>query len=99
MNQVAWFLWFFAASMVAIVASIALYARAREWLTDWHDDGVARSERRVVAYLREQSRIADIVGRCRYLSELGREQEKYAAAVLDETAAEISEGAHNRVKS
>lgn len=54
--------------------------------------------RRVSAYLREQSRVAEVVGSCKFLSELGREQEKYAAAVLEESAAEIAECHHLRVR-
>lgn len=60
-------------------------------------DSASVERKRVSQYLRGQSRIAETVSKCRYLSDLGREQEAYAAAVLEETAAEIAELAHWRV--
>lgn len=57
-------------------------------------------ERRLTeAYLREQARMAESVSKYGLLGARGSDQEAYAAAVLEETADEISERRHHRVQS
>ena len=53
------------------------------------EDAVARERHRVSTYLRHQAMMAETVSKCRYLSAHSRDQEGYAAAVLEESAHEI----------
>lgn len=53
------------------------------------DDAVLIERHRVSSYLRQQAHMAEVVSKCRYVSQRGRDQEGYAAAVLEETAWEI----------
>lgn len=81
-----------------ILVVIALWLEHKERVLDAAELAEDRDIQRVCRYLREQSRIAETVSTCRYLSESDRASERYASAVLEETAEELAEGAHKRVR-
>ena len=74
---------------IAVLAALAL---------DYHRrlvrESAERECRRISAYLRKQANTAEIVSKCKFLSERSRDQEGYSSAVLEELAFEIDAKAH-----
>lgn len=85
-----------------VLFALALWLEHKERVRDAAELAEDRDIQRVCRYLREQSRISETVSTCRYLSDSDRANERYASAVLEETAEEtaeeLAEGAHKRVR-
>lgn len=81
-----------------ILCALALWLEHKERLRDAAELAEDRGIQRVCRYLRDQARISETVSTCRYLSETDRANERYASAVLEETAEELAEGARKRVR-
>lgn len=88
---------FLIACMVGLCVLLAWYEH-RFRLGEAVEREVMKERRRVTAYLRRQAHMAESVSKCAYLGSVGQGEERYAAAVLDETATEISECAHHQVR-
>lgn len=83
-----------AIACLALPVVAALIVFHRSTVEHAVDTAVLRERRRVSAYLRRQAHIAEQVAKCTELGSRGQAEERYASAVLDETAREIDEKAH-----